>query len=479
MGMLEDRYEKILNDLNSKNIEVTKRIIPFPGGSMNILYIKQLTNTSALSEYIIKPILIHCASLKAPIFAQLVMESVIYADDCKLFCEDDKIEQHILNGMAVLLFSNDQQYIVANTKSVVHRDISTPDLMYTTRGPRDCFVENIDSNLSLLRYRVKDKKIRIERFEVGERTKSSIAMVYIEDIANPDSVGEIRKRINGIKTDGIFESGELQSFLLNNKFNIFPQMGTIERSDLASEALLEGKIITIVDGSNLALSAPKVFSEFLYSGDDRYENKYYGLFMRVIRYLALFLSFTFSSYYIAVESFHTDVLPGEYAIALAQMRARVPYTSLLGVLILEFIVELIRESLLRVPKQIGSAIGIVGAIIIGQASIAAGLFTPVLLIIVSIEFLASFAIPDYTIMNPFRVFKFVVIIMTGAMGFYGFILGMSLIVTNLVSINSFGVPYFAPFAPYNKYDFARTLMFSRRTSPRRPKYMRLKDETRE
>jgi spore germination protein KA/spore germination protein len=469
--------EKIATSLKSKNLDFTEKSIPYYCGMVKLFYIMQLTDRTALTESVVKPLILHCCSVKKIIDAQMTIDGIIFADDCKLESDMSKIEDFILSGMVVILFSTDYKYIVANFKKVEHRSVPTPQLSYTIRGPQDCFVENLNANLSLIRYRMKDKNMRIKHFEVGVRSKAHVAVIYIEDIANKTVVTEVQKRIKSINIDGIGESGELQAFLLNNKLQLFPQMGLIERSDMAFQSLLEGKVLVLTDGSGIALVAPITFSEFFYSYDDKYDNKFFGLFARLLRYAAILITLTASSLFVAITSFHTDVLPSDYAISLAEMRANVPFNALIGALLLEFIVELLRESLLRVPNQIGPAIGIVGAIVIGQASVSAGIFSPLLLIIVATSLLASFAIPDYTLVNPIRVLKFILILFTGALGFFGFTIFLTFILAELVSLNSFGVPYMAPWAPFNLYDFIRTLIDSPTMSSKRPKYLRTKDKT--
>jgi spore germination protein KA/spore germination protein len=218
---------------------------------------------------------------------------------------------------------------------------------------------------------------------------------------------------------------------------------------MACGALLEGKVVILLDGDPWALVAPKVFSEYLWACDDFYLNKITGTFLRILRVIALNLSFIVSAVYVAVVSYHNDVLPGPYMIAIAQARAKVPFNALLEVLIIENIAELIRESLIRVPTKIGTAIGIVGAIIIGQAAVAAGVFSPLLLIVVSLSLIASFVPSDYTLVDAFRVLKFVLILATGLFGFFGFTVVILFILSQLVSLNTFGVPYMAPLAPFN------------------------------
>ena len=475
---MKNYFNAIVASLQSNELNFTERTIPFRFGTIKLFYIKQLTDRTALTENIMKPLVLHCSMAHAPINAQLTVDSIIYADDCIIESDPGRIEYFILSGMVVILFSTDKQYAVINIKKIAQRAVPTPQLTYTLRGPQDCFTEDLNTNLSLVRYRVKDKNLRINNFEVGVRSKSRVAVIYVQDIANDTVVSEVQKRINNIDVDGIVESGELQKFLLNKKMHLFPQMGIVERSDMAAHSLFEGKVLVLIEGSGLALLAPKIFSEFFYSCDDKYDNKYFGLFMRIIRYLAITIAFTASSLFVAVTSFHTDILPTTYAISLSEMRVNVPFNALIGALILELIAELIREALLRVPKQIGPAIGIVGAIVIGQAAIAAGIFSPLLLIIISTSLLASFAIPDYTLVNPFRVLKFILIIFTGLLGFFGFTVFVTFVMFELVSINSFGVPYMAPFAPFNYYDFKRALINDTTNTPKRPEYLRNKDTTR-
>ena len=476
-------FEETVAYLKTKNLDYTQRSIPYHSGMLRngrieLFYIAQLTDRASLTENVVKPLILHCSSAPKSINAQMTVDGIIYADDCRIESDAGKIEEFILSGMVVILFSNDKQYIVVNLKKVEHRSVPTPQLSYTIRGPQDCFTENLDANLSLIRYRIKDKNMQIKHFEVGRRTKAQVAVIYIEDIANDTVVQEVQKRIERIDVDGIGESGELQGFLLNNKLQLFPQIGLIERSDMAFHSLLEGKVLVLVDGSGIALLAPKTFSEFFYSCDDRFDNKFFGLFTRILRYTAIIIALIGSSLFVALTSFHTDVLPVKYAISLSEMRSNVPFTALIGALSLEFIMELLREALLRVPKQIGSAIGIVGAIVIGEAAISAGIFSPLLLIIVATSLLASFAIPDYTLVNPFRILKLMLLLFTGVMGFFGFTIFLTFILAELVSLNSFGVPYMAPWAPFNFRDFLRTLIDGSTMDSRRPNYLRTKDKTR-
>lgn len=474
---MKNKSTQLIEHILEQVSGVSKREIPCAHGMITVLFIKQLTDRYLLSDFIIKP-LIGFPAVKRILTAEDIKDRVLCVDDCEIEQDTDKIESYLLNGYTILLFSWELNYLVSNIKKVESKSIDSPELNFTLRGARDCFIENLDTNLSLIRYRIKDRNLKIETLQVGARTKTTVAVSYIEDIANADIVSDIIERINGISIDGIIESGQLQKLILNSNFSLFPQTGLVERSDMACSALLEGKIIILVEGSGLALIAPKVFEEFLTSCDDIYDNKYLGPFIKGLRFTAIFLSITLGALYIAIVSFHHDTLPSEYVLTLATLRARVPFNAFTGILLLEIIVEIIRESLLRIPKQIGPAIGIVGAIIIGQSAVSSGVFSPLSLIIVSTEMLASFVAPDYTLMNPFRILKFLIIFLSAIFGLIGFTLALCVIVTTVISSNSFGVAFAAPSAPFNSYDFVRSYFHDKGVSPKRPNFLKTRDQTR-
>lgn len=475
------KVETILADIEAEGFSLSQRSMEYDGGSIEILYIQQLTDRVSLMDFVIRPLSLYLGQQRNDMHstkAKTIAQNVLYVDDYKVQSDVDEVQALILDGKVIILLSGDDEYIVVNLKKVEHRPISEPTLEYTLRGPRDCFVENLDTNLALIRYRNKDAKLRICQYKVGKRTKTNVALFYIEDIANSKVVSMMKQRIQAIDVDGIGESGELEAHLQNSKLNLFPQMGLVERSDMAQHLLHEGKVLVLADGSGLALSAPKCFPEYFFSCDDRYDNMYFGLFMRILRYISFFIALYATSFYVGISEFHIDALPSRYVISLAEMRASVPFPPIVGALMLEFIVELLREALLRVPKQIGPAVGIVSAIVIGQAAISAAIFSPLLLILACSSLLASFVMPDFALINPIRILKFIAILCTGFLGFYGLVLFSCVLLVCLVSIESFGVPYFAPFAPFNRYDFVRSFIFNISISPFRPKYLKNKDNTR-
>ena len=475
----KEKFKTVISELlNNANSNIIIKKIKCSLGEINILYIKQLTDIEKLTSNIIRPLMEFIGDNNKLLNSDTAINQIFFVADIVLESDSSLILEHILNGQTVIILPNENNYLIANIKKFEKRAVESPELTFSLRGPRDSFSEDLDTNLSLIRYRIKDKELKIENFLVGKRTKSKVALLYLGDVANDKPVNLIRERINKIETDGVYESGELQKALLNNKFSLFPQMGLAERSDMACGALLEGKVIVLVEGSGLALIAPKTFGEFFVSCDDGYDNQYSSAFLKLLRQVAALFSVSLSSLFIIVSSFEHDILPAEYINSLALSRANVPWNAFTGVLLLEVIIEILREALLRVPKQIGPAVGIVGGIIIGQASISAGIFSPLLLIMVALEFMSSFVASDYTIMNSLRVCKLFLIIITGVVDLFGFTMGFCFLMTNIISTNSFGVPYLSPVAPFNFMDFKNSYFFNKKIATNRPHFLKTKDNVR-
>ncbi|MCT4621273.1 MAG: spore germination protein [Marinisporobacter sp.] len=466
-----------IKNLNLNNLSISTRRLLVAEQEIFILYVAQLTDREKLSQNIIKPILA-CSDKKNLTLTHIAC-SVIYIDDVSIDENENNLIDYILKGNTIVCLTNHNQYLVANLLKVEKRSVQSPELQNSLRGPKDSFTENLETNLSLIRYRIKDPSLKIDFYTIGKRTQTSVAVVYIHDIINPNYVSKVKKKLEMIHIDGILESGYIQKFLLNNPFHLFPQVGIVERSDIACANLLDGKLCILVEGSNIALILPKTFIEFLDSDDDHYDNLFLSIFLKFIRLLALLISLTLSALYVALVSFHTDILPPQYILALATSRITVPFNALVETIIMEFVAEILREASIRLPKQIGPAIGIVGTIVIGQAAVSAGLVSPLMVIIVSLSTMSSFIAPDYTIMNPLRLLKYLLILLTGSYGLFGFTMGFTLIIGNLVSITTFGIPYVSPLAPFNFKDLKDYILSDITLSKKRHTVLNTKDHTRQ
>ncbi len=449
--------------------------------TVSIIFLKQIIDTEKLSLYVITPILerLRGEYFDKPLTAADLFYSVIETEDNLFLSINDPnspVLDKVLDSYVCILINDELSYVAINLKNIAKKGVAPPELGDSLTAPKDAFSENLELNLSLLRYRIKDEQLVVENKSVGKRTKTMVSVCYIKDIANDSYVEKVCKKIDSINVDGIVASGQLSLFLLDKRYSLFPQSGLVERSDTAAYELLNGKILIMVEGSGIALVTPKVFVEFLISNDDQYDNLFFASFSKILRIFAVFLSLVVTPLYIALVTFSTEILPAEYILTLAGGRVNIVFSAVIEVLIVEILIAILKEALVRVPKSIGSAVGLVGATVIGQAAVSVGIFSPLLLLLSSLSLLTSFIAPDYSIVTPLRIVKFALIILTGFTGFFGFLAGVFWLVTVIAANNSSSVPYLAPFAPFNLTDTIKDLFANQTTSKKRLGYMRTKDK---
>ncbi|MDP4177666.1 MAG: spore germination protein [Bacillota bacterium] len=471
-----DNYLSIIESIKNNITGISVRKLTIKNKGIYILFITHITNRDSLSENIIKPLLQYNGS--QTLTAESIINSVIYIDDVFYAEDENKITDYILEGKSIIIISESSKYIVVNTSKSEKRNIQSPEVEASIKSPRDAFNENLDSNLSLIRHRIKDSSLKLDYHVVGVRTKTSVVLVYLEDVANSKYVAAIQKRINEINVDGILESGYILKWLSNKDASLFPQIGVSERSDSACANILEGRICILVDGSNLALIAPKNFIGFLDSGEDHYDNNYVGKFVKFLRFLCLILSLTLSALYVTIVAYQPEIMPAQYILALASSRIQVPINAVTEAVMMEVMMELLREANLRLPQQIGSSISIVGTIVIGQAAVYAGIVSPLMVIIVALSSMASFAVGDYSVINPIRLLKFFMIFISAIFGLYGFVMGLTIVVIKIISVTSFGIPYTAPLVPFNFKDLKNFFSSNIFTNKERPDFLKPKDKNR-
>ena len=467
---------KTINEIKNNNFGITIRKVVINDTNVYLFFITQIVNRVVINESIIKPIL--NIKNKSVLNINYLIDKIICVDDIFIAADANKFMEYILNGNTIIAMENEENYIVLNTKKIEKRPVNSPDVESVVKGPKDCFSENFDTNLSLIRYRIKDINLRIDKYSLGTRTKTSVGIIYLSDVANETTVNDIKQKISNIKIDGILESGYIQKLLTKTPFNFFPKTGIAERSDSACSAILNGKICIIVEGSNLAIVLPKTLIEFGDSGEDHYQNLYAGFLAKLIRFLSIFLTLTISSLYVMLTGFHIDIIPVKYALILAQGRSKVPFPSFIEATLSEILSEILREASVRLPKQIGPAIGIVGTIVIGQASVTAGLISPLMVIIIALSTMCSFAAPDITIMNSVRILKFGLLFITSILGVLGFSIGSILIITALCSVESFGFSYMNPIIPFHFKDIKNFIFSDVNLGDTRPEYLHNKDNKR-
>jgi spore germination protein KA/spore germination protein len=314
---------------------------------------------------------------------------------------------------------------------------------------------------------------------IGQRTQTDINVLYIEDIVKPAIVEDVLKRLESINIDGVLESGYVEHMIENSTFSPFPQMQNTERPDKVVGNLLEGKVTILIDGTPFALIVPAVFAQFYQSPEDYYERFFIVMLIRFIRVLSFFLALFLPSLYIAFTSYYPEMIPSRLIMAMSAGRSTVPFPSTIEAILMEAASEILREASVRIPKPIGATIGIVGALVLGEAAVKAGLVSPVMVIIVSLTTIASYTSPCYSTSISTRVLRFPMILSAGMFGLYGIMLFTLLIAIHLVSLKPFGVPYLSPLSPLNlrgMMDFI--IRAPLRNLKRRPSMFHPQDEVR-
>lgn len=417
----------------------------------SIIYINSITDKNAISEEVIRPLTDFKLESKedSEELKRIILKRVLFHADVKTETHLDRIVQALLHGSTLLIIEGVRDVFLINTFQMDKRSIAQPETEQVIRGPRDGFIENISSNTALIRSRLPVPEFRVKAMQVGTLTKSSVAYCYIEGIVNPALVEDVKKRLDSIDVDRILDAGYIEQFIQDNPRSPFPQIKSTERPDVVVGNLVEGRVAIMVDGSPFALIAPATFTQFYQTSEDYNERFIMASMIRMIRLISLLFSLIMPSLYVAVLSYHPELIPTSFAVAITSGRAGVPFPALVEVFLMELAMEILREATVRMPKQVGGALSIVGVLVIGQAAVSAGFVSPITVVVLALTTVGSFATPAYNMAIGFRMMRFPLLLITGIFGFYGLILGLLFVNNHVLSLKSFGVPYLSPVAPIN------------------------------
>ncbi|UQZ34956.1 spore germination protein [Paenibacillus sp. PK3_47] len=365
----------------------------------------------------------------------------------------NNFNKSILFGHAALLIEGLPKGLLIELPGGANRPIGEPVSEALLRGPRVGFTEVLSENTAMLRRQGFSDKLEMRSYRSGTVIEKDLVVAFIKDIVNPELLKEVETRISKIDIDFLAESGYIEQLIEDNYLSPFQQTQNTERPDRVINALLEGRIAILLDGSPFALIVPVTFSMLLQSPEDYYERWLPGSLLRNLRFSAAFLALMAPALYISFISFHPGLIPTELAISIIKTRQGVPFPSLIEVLILEVSIEILREAGIRLPKPIGPAMGIVGGLIIGDAAVQAGIVSPFLVIVVAVTAISSFSIPMYSAGITLRILRFVGMLFAACLGMFGTILFFLLICSHLTRLKSFGVPYLTPVSPFRVKDW--------------------------
>jgi len=378
-------------------------------------------------------------------------------------------------GDTAIFMEGSTSALIVDTKGWEHRGVERPQNEQSIHGPQESFTEILRVNTALIRKIIRNEKLTTEMMTLGERTKTNVAIMYLRDLANPELVKEVKRRLNSIKADYIAESGILAEYIEDQPYALHPTIMNTERPDRVAFKLNEGRVAIIIDGSPLVLVVPTTLYEHLHTAEESYIRWQYGSFLRYLRALAFLLSFLLPGVYLSIVLYHHEMLPTELLLSIAGNREKVPFPSVIELLLMLVSFELIREAGIRLPGVIGSTIGIVGALVLGQASVAANIVSPILVILVAITGLASYAIPSYSLSFALRIYCFIYIALGVTLGFFGIAIGIFSQIILTASLKSFGVPYLSPVGPRTTEGFDLVYRLPAFLHKRRPDYLNSQD----
>ncbi|WP_308639904.1 spore germination protein [Paenibacillus silvisoli] len=415
-----------------------------------VLFFSTLVDEQVVEEHILKPLIANSLDLEHA--NPKPDDQVITASTVKSTPNVQEIVKQVLNGYAAVLPSDNDSAMLVKASGSKQRSLEEPSSEPVIRGPRDGFIENIATNMGLLRNRLKTPKLKLESFTLGEFTQTQVIMAYVDGIASEALIEEVRERVSRIKMDGILDSGYVEEFIEDMPYSPFPQIHSSERPDVVAAELLEGRIAILVDNTPFVLVVPMTLWTGLQASEDYYVRWPIATFVRWIRFLFIFIAIFAPPLYVAVTTFHQEMIPTNLVLSIASAREAVPFPALIEALLMEIIFEALREAGIRLPKQIGQAVSIVGALVIGQSAVQAGIISAPVVIIVSITGIAAFTIPRYSFGNGIRLLRFPMLFLAGTLGLYGIVLGFLGIVLHVTSLRSFGINYFTPITFNNLKD---------------------------
>jgi spore germination protein KA len=448
-----------------------------------IIFIDGMVDSEIINNYILKPLMVNSMyelregreDLKEYVSDRLLPH-------CQVSIEKSygKIIEKVNFGGCALFVDSLEVSFTADVKGWEHRPVERPNNEIVIRGPQEAFNEILRTCTAQIRKRLKDEDLIVEDITVGIVSKTTCSMLYIKDVANEKLVDETRRRLENINVDYMLDSGALEQLIEDDSIFPSPQAISTERPDFVSEMLSNGRVAIVVSGSPVVLVVPVTAFDLMHSAEDLYIRYPYVNLLRYIRYAALFLALLMPGIYLAIVNYHQDMIPTDLLLAVEAARERVPFPSLVEILLMEFSFELIREAGIRVPGPIGPTLGIIGALILGEAAVAANIVSPILIIIVAVTGIGSFVIPSYSLSFSVRIMRFIFIFFGSLAGFFGIAVGLFLLGIWSVSLKSFGVPFMAPFGPRTSRKYKNVVFRAPEWKlENRPDYLNVKKKERQ
>jgi Bacillus/Clostridium GerA spore germination protein. len=417
-----------------------------------IAYLDGMIRVQSVEENILKPLIYSDSSLGLDRLESLTERirskwlplTKVETDDTK-----DKLVQHILQGCLALLVEGEASALIAQVQDFETRSIQEPRKEAALRGSKEGFVESLRTNTTMIRRRIIHTDLKTESFTIGKYTQTEVALVYVQGLVDEKVLAAVRDKLDNIETDGIIDSAYIEEWIEDSSFSLFSQVQNTERPDIVTASLLEGRVAILTNGTPFVLILPITFWSGLQSADDYFERFVFVLLTRTIRYIMTFVAFALPAIYVALSTFHPEMVPSYLMIGISTARESSPFPTFIEVFLMLFVFDALQEAGVHLPNQLGPVVSILGALVIGQAAVEAGIISTPIIIVVSLTGVASYTIPRYSASLPFRLIRYLFLGITGLLGFVGFAYGIIFLMIHMVMLESFGTPYLYPLAPFD------------------------------
>lgn len=412
----------------------------------SLMYINGLSDKNVIGRDILNPLMLQTSGENFDNinnFDDNICQKYISASNTYIETDINKAADNIKRGKTVLIIQNIWNFIVIDTSASVYRSVEEPVNDISLRGPREGFIENIETNISIMRRRIKDKNLCTEKFTLGRRSQTDLIIMYISDIVDDTLLQKLRDKINTIDADGISSNGILEQYIEEHPYSFFPQVNGSERPDVIEAAIMEGRIAFFLNNTSYVTTYPAVFIEFFQTIEDYYDRTIQAAITRILRVLAVIIVIFFPPIYITLIKFNAELIPNEFIKSLVQSRKGIALTPFMSLLTMELTIDLLREGGLRMPGKIGQTLSVVGGIIIGDAALSAKIVSSTTLVVAGLATVASFSISNYKMSNAIRFTAYITLIMSNWLGVLGIVISAFFILAYLCSLENFGVPYFS------------------------------------
>ncbi len=432
--------------LSQNSTDLLERQIEVSGVPVAILMCEGMVNLQLFTQILVRPLTeLSLENADGEAVARWVSRETVLSGDQKEFFTYDELFSFLMAGFVVLLIDGVDRGIACGMQGYSFRSVSEPSTEMNITGSREGFVEPIRVNQTMIRRRLRSPSLKFEMYPIGEKSRTDICLVYLTDTADPRMVEEVKRRLGKLSSDILLSQGYLRPYLEGQPLSPFSSVGTTERPDTLCAKINEGRIGILVDGTPFALVVPYLFEEHFQSMDDYSYRPYYGSFIRLLKYFAFLLSIFLPGGYVAITSFSPEMLPDTLLFNIAASEQQTPFSMMTEALVIHLIYEIMREAGLRLPRPVGHAVSIIGALVIGDAAVKAGIIGSSMVMVVALTALSSFVVPS--LYEPAAVLKFVFILVGGTWGLFGISVGFVLLLTNLCALESLGVPVMAPLSP--------------------------------